>query len=241
MEAGDNIQIDVRGEMFGQAINNTFHFIVSNDGFTMEDAVTAFRGEWRANILPLVCVDYQVNKYIGAVIDGFVFNGGVTVPPNYRFGPRFTESFELAGDAALDDGDVATDPLPSYVAVSATKVCGTLTDFDENDVTLEKRLRGGVRFAGIPIVSLKTDETNELAALVLADWQAAVTAIRQIEGGGLDLIMEVVSMQKNNLPRTRIVGGLTEPFPVRGTVTSLVVSPYISSQVSRKQTVSRLG
>jgi len=238
MEVGSNIQIDVRGELFGQACNNTFHYIIQTlSGEGMIDAVTAFRTDWRANILPLLVVDYQVLKYIGAEISGFEF---LHAAPDHRYGIRYIDSVELVGDTS-DNGLLDEDALPSYAAVSATKKVGTITDFDEVDLNLERRLRGGVRFSGLPLSALEPETPNKLEADVYAAWNTAVPLLKSITTAGLLAAMEVISTTKNNAPRVLFDGPDRTPRPARGTVSSLVVSPFVSSQVSRKETVARLG
>jgi len=239
MELGSNLQIDVRGVMAGQAINNSFNYIVETytAGGT-NDAVLAFQQAWRDEILPLVSAQYQVLAYVGAEIEGFVpyLHSGF-----YRIATRYKGAFEEEGDPDDDDGVLATDPLPTYAAVSVRKICAGLTNFEEDPMPLEKRIRGGFRISGIVEAQTKAASGNELEDATLTAFEDAMVNLRTVSGAGFSMKMEVVSLYKDTLARVAIVEGNAVAQPGRATVTSMTVSPYVSSQVSRKQTVARLG
>lgn len=255
-EGGPNmasvISLDVHGVINEQAVNNTFYFNRAIGGSTMEDIGNYFAVEiWRKWILPRLTVDYSVHKYSLAEIDSVVpvpLPEGEERPNPERTCFRYGDRFERTGLAA-DAGKQSAPTLPSFVAVSAAKSCSQwarpngVASFDAWPyVTGSKSPRGGIRFGGI--AEAKTDsEGNLINAAEVDAWQVAIKELRVFTVPGGDILHMCVTRLKDEHKQPIVIE--EGPPIVYGfdfaTVNSLSISPWISSQVSRKQSRSNLG
>lgn len=229
----EHIQVEIHAVASGQAVLNVLHYKVHSTApgtHTLAAWLDAFRTIFRVEILPLLHETYDVQAYSARTIEGMIDLNPEALPADARPVLRFNDQEVLQG-AAADVGGVATPALPTYAAVSVAKVCGPVTKPDLTPLTGEKLLKGGMRWGPIVEADTQTDEPNALDETTVSDWQSAVDGILSISVDTTTCQMEVLSFFKNTLPRRE---GLTPVF-ARAHVNSVLVNPYASTQVSRKQ------
>lgn len=235
VNAGNHVEITVLASASGQSIINVLNYragLTNAAPHTLEDFLTEFRDEWRTGILPLLHESYVIQAYVGRVISSMVFLPPIPPQgPNARPAIRYSEQFILQGAGASDTGDKITDAHPTFTAISAQKVCGPVTDPAGVVLPAEKIIRGGIRLG--PIVEADTEalEGNALTAAAAAAALAGLIVIQVVALGGDTMNMEVLSFYKDL--NHRVIGPL--PTFATATVSSFLVNPFISTQVTRKQ------
>jgi hypothetical protein len=234
-----HVEVTVLGAASGQQVMNVMHYRAVDGSLptTIQGFVNQFRTEWRDNFIPLLHDSYVAQAYLARVISGMIWLGASDVPPTLtRPAVRYSEQAIAQGGTALDTGDLVGAAHPTFTAVSAEKVCGQVFDASIPPVALtqEKLIRGGMRIGPIVEVDTEVAEGNALTAAKTAAVAAALGTIRHIAVPGEgEVDMEVLSFEKNRLPRTLPISGL--PTFAHALVTSFIVNPFASTQVSRKQ------
>lgn len=256
MEPFAHVQVLVRGNMQGQFVNNVFYYTGTSGSDTLTAWLTAFRTEWRTNIVANVSDEYEVLFYEAMQIGGVVWLNpdGTLFPPSSIPGGgwpdvtpvlRFTDRASLTGAGAADTGSITTQSFPSYVTVGFKKTCGNLTRPENTTpLLLGRSVRGGFRISGIPVISTDDGEANELNAAAITLWGGSGPNLRIVNSGSADAVMEVVSLFANKRPRIDpdpVLPESYDPFYARATVTAIALNPFLTSQTSRKQSSSNLG
>lgn len=186
---------------------------------TFQELLTTFRSWWRNNILPQVHQQYVVDKYACRHLTDV--EPVSTSPRRVRY--LFDLGEELTGDASIDFGARGVAMLPTYVAVS----------FNQRTGVLGRSYRGGKRFACIPEADTNA-EGNRLDPAILTNWQTVAGNIP----GGKSLGHTDWFFFFGIMPGTPY--GFTDPPHVPPwewftRITTVLVNPYVGSQVSRKQ------
>lgn len=253
MTSGDKFRIQIFGEMYGQAVINSFDYYQSTGTESSLTILTAWQAIFRAEFIALLSDAYKVNQYeikrLESIYPIFTPNNVPQAFPSIASqgpppAPRWDSASAIAGSAS-DVGDVAGTCLPSFCAVNFRKVCD---GFERSDLVTplpgEKKPRGSFRISGIPEAYTEDAAGNELTDAILASFVDAGEAIREFDAGGAHCHMLVTSFVKDKFYRSEpeLVDAVTfyRNYYAVADVTSLVPSPYISSQVSRKQTVGGL-
>lgn len=231
------VEFKVRGVLNGQSVQNITNW-VANDGAGHNNIALDLRGNWRSNILPRVSLDYSVIAYDYRQIVGMVFKDPTNAAAGSLF--RFANVIRLGGVGLDVGGRSAGANLPSNIAVGAAKACvgWTKSDLVTPPATLEKQPKGSIRFAGL-LETDTVDSGNSLDPSVKALWQTAVDQFRA-PGGGTTPVLAVITNRTGKAVLTDPGPPVTPIFYV-SLVSSLAVNPYVTSQNSRKQSLSRLG
>jgi len=249
IERYDIVEITVKGEASGQAIDNVFHyraedFVGARD---LDSFLSNFRLDWEGPICDLLTTEYSVLSYEARILGGMIWLTEA-VPPSLPSRPaiRYKESVQQDGDV----DSVGTDAPPAHptqTAVSIRKKCGPLYTWavdvaqDEEPVlkALEKMVDGGCRLSSIAEDLSEAADQNRWTAAYVTAVGAAFDSIRVVSTGAAaqNMTMCVLSPVANKVQRTLPASGLPTLYVAE--VTSFSVNPYVSSQNSRKQ--SRAG
>lgn len=242
-------QVQVKGEVFSQACDNVIHYLWAGvDPPPVDQLNVDFRTVWRQYVLPRVSPQYAVDFYETRRISSIVqlLNTKVVppapyVPPrgNYRY-----DSFVRFTGLATDIGSNSNaDCFPSFNAVGASKACDGWRDPNTGLIIGgTKQPRGDIGFGGIPRNSTQaTTAGNKLTTTEKTSWDAVVENLRHIHTGGRDWLMVVLTHTGPGGGQLFNTANPPEPIFYYALVTSLGVNPYITSRVSRKQTVSGRG
>lgn len=242
----DIVEIRVRGESSGQAIDNILFYKAINTfagEHPLSDFLNEFIDNWQDNICPLLTSDYSVLDYRARICGGIIWRGAADTPPtDTKPAMRYREAVAIDGGVS----DVGVDDPPSHptqTAVSVRKVCGIpktwAVDVDPDAApvvtTLEKAVDGGIRLAPIAEDLSEAADQNRWTAAFVTLVGTAMETIREIDPGvpANVLRMCVPSFFKEGRQRVLPVSGL--PTMLIAEVTSFSVNPYVSSQNTRKQ------
>lgn len=223
-------EIRVIGTMQGQAAINIFHykegeFNNPSEGDTLESALLAFRAKWRTYVLMNVADDYTVYQYeIQSILDNRTPRDAPG-PNDELYNIVYGNQAILAGTGS-DIGDDATPPLPTCVAAGFRKVASSTARW----------ARGSFRLCGLlesDTVSAFPDQLTDLRRLNLA---AALTNMLQVTVGETPMSLDMVVFGRTtwlkqanpSTPRDNYVS----------LVNSLILNPFVTTQVSRKRRVS---
>lgn len=229
-----HVEITVLAAASGQAVINVLNYKAhsGNAGVaTLAQLAAAFREEWKDNICPELHESYEVQAYLCRTISGMVFLPPI-IPgsPTSRPALRYSEQVIVQGLAA-DVGGMATASHPTFTAVSIQKVCGPVTTPALVPLTSEKLIKGGMRLGPIAEASTDTTEGNALSSAFATEVLDALNLISTLTAAGETFNLEVLSFYKDSVHR---VDGALPTF-ARAGVTSFLVNPYASTQVTRKQ------
>lgn len=228
--SGGLYEIRVIGTQQGQAAINIFHFKEGefndpSEADTIQAGLTAFRAKWRLNILPKVSDSYAVFQYeIQSILDNRTPRA-VPGPNDELYNIVYGSQFILGGEAA-DVGEIATAALPTCVAAGIRKVAATT----------ERWGRGSWRLCGLVEADTEAVTCDQLTALRKASILANATAMLQVTVGETPMSLDMVVFGKTtwlkqanpSTPRDNYVS----------VVDSVVVNPFVTTQVSRKRRIS---
>jgi len=223
------VEIVVAGKSnTGQEIVNVFHYrdILAEPGtynnVSLQNLLSSFATVWRAQFLPLLNQDYAVVTFRGRALVGVITN--TTPPPATRF--DVGEQFDLVA-LTTDRGAIVGEVMPTFNAFAVQK----LTD------RAGRNFRGGFRLGTISEVDVSG---NTIPALTLTPLQAAAQLFVTAQ---LDAQFEGPFWGLCVFSRTL---GLAAPPPftdlraLSAGVTGARASSFVSSQVSRKQSLTRV-
>lgn len=243
------VVVEVSGSLDEQICDNVLHYRAAFDAsLDVEALLTRFRYLWRTFVLPWLSVDYSVIDYDATVID-------TTVPINLVEDPvrltyRYGDAHSFAG-TTLDKGAQPSANLPSFAAAGAAKNCGqwnqplvSVNNFNGAlPVAGTKAPRGSIRFGGIH-ESFTENKGNDLTDTLRSGLQIACNQLLEFTYSGSDYASMCVVRVRNDNGEPAVISG-EGPESVFGIqyaiVNSVVVNPYITSQVSRKKSRNTLG
>lgn len=235
----------VRGEMLGQSVVNVLSYIAESPlhsplTFDANTVLDAFRERWRTYILLGCSQTYSVVSYLVRKAGGaqFVDPSATPIVSNIVY----TES-AVANGTSNDVGGQAGPVFPSFVAVGAQKACGPWLRNDTggtDEIPLSTSPKGGIRIAGTLEADTNTLE-HKLNAAALSVWTTRISALTPIPVGGNPGLTMAVTTTRVNGATLFDPGVPPTAFFAAARVNSLAVNPYMTSQVSRKQRLSRLG
>lgn len=242
-------QCQVKGLLFGQACDNTFYYLPSLvDAADANNANLDFRTNWRQYILPRLSPEYSVLFYETRRISGVVQLLNTTVVPPVPYVPprgnyRYDNFVRFSGIGTDVGSNVNADAFPSFNAVGASKACvGWADPTTTLPIPLTKAPRGRTSFGGIPRLSTQpTTDGNKLTVAELTSWQAACAQIVRPEQFGRRYLLCVVTHTGPGGGQLFNTANPPEPIYYYSVVSSLSPNPFITSQVSRKQTISGRG
>jgi len=222
---GSVLEFLVRGQAEGQAINHVEHWVVGTDAGSgiqrFNDLTTLHDALWNSyqtNILPV-----QPDTF-STISSELLCIGSVGDPTISPPDPQFYLGIDIQGRAF--DGGVLTagDVLPTHDAISIRKLANKPG----------RRFRGGWRLFGL----LEGETSNNLIDTVkqLAVASAVTThytfGLADYGSGIQEELYPVVY----SLKEATSIGGTDAPgFDASARITGVIVSQYVSSQVSRKQ------
>lgn len=223
LQDGENYYTRIIADAAGQTIMNVLTYRAEFVGGpapvpTTLNFLTDLSTRWEAGILPLLGSAYNTLMYTTEQILDVVASPTAGVPVIVSQG--YTELIRGG------QGGKVTPPMPTYGAISARKraVAG-----------IGARFRGGIRVG--PIVEddtqLAPSQGNQLLPAVAQSFDSALNDMKLVSVtatvGQVDMKMQILSM---------ITGGVIRPYTPGGSVQeveSLIVSPFISTQNTRKQ------
>jgi hypothetical protein len=217
------LEFSVHGRADGQEIVNIMHWHPKNPppAIWTDPAIADYSGtligRWRANVCPGLASNYAVEVYKFKVWGDSVINPAPPPPAQLAA----VDGFELASDPLLDVGSQPGLPDHTFAAVAARKFTGVSG----------RNWRGGIRFG--PVAEAISD-VNALTPAQLANYQAVVLAMfaDMVDGiGGNPMTHCVFSKTLNTSAAGRAARTDSRA------VTSMIVNPFISSQISRKRSV----
>lgn len=212
----------------GQQVLNIFHYrqeTTTAQSYVLADlasAVTNFAVIWRTNVLPILSVNYKVEKYRGRSLTGTIANP-TPPPPNILV---VGDQFELVAPAG-DVGTRAGEELVTFDAVGMQK----LSD------RAGRNFRGSARFGTLASIDV---EGNALETtyknLVVPNLGLFVAAILLVgDTFQVNWVMAIFS-------RTLVLAA-PPPFGLLRDLTAGVVGArvnnFVTSQVSRKQSLTQ--
>lgn len=240
---------EANGVMQGQTINS--HFFYHCEGGTTQtlaEGLVLWQAAWRAQVVSRVSDEYSVLSYnISQIADVIWLSTSIPPvdPPVWPFVTpvfRYSDQASLAGTSG-DVGDiVAAQTLPSFVVASFAKQCGQTTSpyFPYPFLPLEKRMRGGFGLSGITEDRTDVGNANRLNPASITSLGSAGSELRVLDfGAPQSMVMIVPSFVKDG--QARWTGTPRGPAWAYARVNSILLSPYVSSRVSRKQTIGNLG
>lgn len=212
----------------GQSILNVFHYRQQSadpqnyDNVDLQEAIADFRGFWIASILPLVSTAYKVEKYRGRALTGTIANP--TPPPATQI--VVGEQAEFIAPAGEVGTRVGLEDI-SFAALGAQKL----------SARAGRNFRGSSRFGTL---SASDVVENELDATYLA---LAITNTDTFFKAILTLVFDAVNWEHCIFSRTLALAA-PPPFTLMRDLTAKVlgskVNKFVTSQVSRKQSLSSL-
>lgn len=223
------IELIIQGkDVSGQNVFNVFHYRQSDTAPTVYDnddlavACAEINTDWLTNIIPLLSVNYSYQTIRGRALTGTIANPTPPPPTQLVVG----EQFDLVLPAPIS-GTRVGDVLPTYAAVAAQKLSSRAG----------RNFRGGARFSTIREADTQANllETGAYLALCVANITAFYAATLSLNFGASIWEMAIFS-------RTLALAA-PPPFSLLRDLTSKVVgakvNPFISSQVSRKQSPTK--
>jgi hypothetical protein len=223
------VEIVVAGKSnTGQEIVNVFHYRdklaepATFNNVSLQNLLTSFAASWRARFLPLLNTDYAVVTYRGRALIGVITN--TTPPPPTRF--DVGEQFDLVA-LTTDRGAIVGEVMPTFNAFAVQK----LTD------RAGRNFRGGFRLGTISEVDVSG---NTIPAITLTPLQDAAQGFvnddldAQFEGPFWELCVFSRKLALSAPPP------YTDLRALSAGVTGARASSFVSSQVSRKQSLTRL-
>lgn len=208
----------------GQNVFNVLHYRQVDTAATdydledLENACGELNTRWVGDVLPIVSVDYTYQTIRGRALTGTIANPTPPPPTQFVVGEQF--DFVLG---VPNGGARAGEPLPSFAAVGAQK----------SSSRAGRNFRGGARFGTIadPDVSNNSLETVVYLPLVTTRLQALFTATLSLNLGASLWEMAIFSrtLALAAPPPFNLLRDLTAK------VTGAKINPFISSQVTRKQ------
>lgn len=228
----DVLELAVKGIAEGQAVINVFHLITQsapaapNTG-DLNLVLTNFRAAWRLKMLALMPANYSVSEYAVTAIIGRDPNPTGQPNPIGRWTPyvlRFGNQLVLAG-TNLDVGTRLDQPLPTLTAASVRWVSQLRFRWS----------RSGSRFFSGGENDTTNNAWNDTATFKtkMADWITTHLAGYISDAGG-DVVKPCVFGRTTYL---RAAPGVVNPWTYTSYLANGILSPYVSSQVSRKQRV----
>lgn len=234
--------VRIQGVLAGQSVQNVLHY--SSEGNTTPSAnsfALAVQSHWRANVLPLVSSAYSVLTYTAALIEGAPLRDPTAIPLRNRW--AYSDAAAVAGNNS-DVGGKSGNAAPSLVAFGFTKICGSWYSAGDNaQVPLGGIGRGSIRIAGVlegDTIDGDPDQVNKITAGRLLELQTLCLTLLDIVDDRNGVLAELGVLRKEDGlgPIQKPAGtGSFQWSPVR----SMTLNPYVTSQVSRKQSIRRLG
>jgi hypothetical protein len=219
------IEIVVNGKSnSGQNVLNVFHYrqsdtaVVAYDNDDVVQALNDFNANWISDALPILSVDYTYQFIRGRALTGTIANP--TPPPANVIVVGEQADFVLP---APNPGLRAGEPLPSYSAIGIQKLSSRAG----------RNFRGGFRMGTIASADVESNllEPTVYLPLVISEMSSFVAATLNLNFGANLWEMCIFS-------RTLALAA-PPPFTLLRDLTAKVlgakVNPFISSQVSRKQ------
>lgn len=242
-------QCQVKGLLFDQACDNVMYYVPSLvDPADANNVNLDFRTNWRQYVLPRLSPQYSVLFYETRRISGVVqlLNPAVVPPAPYvppRGNYRYDNFVRFTGIATDVGSNSNADAFPSFNAVGASKSCTGWADPSTTlAIPLLKQPRGSMRFGGIPRLSTQaTAAGNKLTAAELISWQTACFNLAKPEQFGRRYLMAVVTHTGPGGAQLFNTANPPEPIYYYSIVSALSPNPFITSQTSRKQTISGRG
>jgi hypothetical protein len=223
------VEIVVAGKSnTGQEIVNVFHYrdLLAEpgtyDNISLQNLLTSFALSWRSRFLPLLNQDYAVVTYRGRALVGMITNP--TPPPATRF--DVGEQFDLVA-LTTDRGAIVGEVMPTFNAFAIQK----LSD------RAGRNFRGGFRLGTISEVDVSG---NTIPGITLTPLQAAANNFvldrldAAFEGPFWALCVFSRKLALSAPPPFTDLRALTAG------VTGARASSFVSSQVSRKQSLTRV-
>lgn len=219
-------EVTVQGEAMGQRIDNVLHFRLNLDAPTSDPLTTdtvflrAFRQRWRTAILPNLSLSYKVNAYVVRAFLQWVPGPGPIDPKTILY----YDSSIIVGDPVLDAGQILADSMPPHVAATVRKITGLVS----------RNWRGGMRLGPLGEVQCAN---AEIQPAPFTAFQAGVSLLG-------DPVFPIAPDPVDTNPMVLVVFSRSlflatvEPpvaaRPFTRPVTQLLLSQFLSSQVSRK-------
>lgn len=226
------LEFIVRATIDGQATQNVLHFVPSlaapapETAFTLQDGVEAVREFWRTNILPLVNQAYKVEDYIGRELSGTGPNpASDPKTPNVVTVRQFWQT--IGGD--MDVGGVGEPIIPTFDAIGVKRS----TNMNGRNST------SVLRFGGLSVPDILVADGNKLSAAAVVAWTGIKDLLSTVNvdpGIGGDTMAWCLFLRTAALAAPGPLASLTAYAELFNSAT---VSPFITSQVSRKQRISR--
>jgi len=212
----------------GQSILNVFHYRqVTTDPQTYEnddlaEAVNDFAGFWRSRILPFLNSLTKVEKWRGRALTGTIANPSPPPPTQLVVG----EQVEKLGEPT-DLGGVVGEEMVTFSAFGAQKLSSRAG----------RNFRGSARFGTISEVDVSG---NTVPALTLATVQTNTDLFFKDK---LTIFFGPIEWEMCIFSRTLALAA-PPPFTDLRALTAIVlgskVNPFVTSQVSRKQSTTSL-
>lgn len=230
----------VAGRIAGQSVQNILSW--ESQTTTPPNALSvalAIQDHWRTYVLPKVSAAYSVLTYTAVKIENVQLYAPTDKPKYSRW--RYNDAAAVSGDAS-DIGIKASAPAASFMAFGLQKACAPWVWGDDGTpVVFGGLARGSMRLGGVlesDTVDNDNDQLNQLVAARLMD-------LKNIALNMTDLVHETVIAKLVVLRKDYAGAPLEKPagtgaFQV-SEVTALAANPYVTSQVSRKQSARNLG
>lgn len=242
-------QVKIKGSLMGQSCDNTLYLMPDGPGPAPAQAINDFVREWwQATVLPMVSNKYRVIYYSTRRIAGLVWKNPVdfTKGSLYRY-----DNHIRTGGKAVDYGRRLVDVLPSLLAVGFAKSADDyfLAETDD-ELPNSKQPHGGIRIGGIVRENINV-ATNELETAAVTSWSAVGEQLVMPKNATDTFFMALVTNTNGGvylepshtwLPTyIRKPDDDTLPWYAVAKVNALSLNPFVTSQVSRKQTIANQG
>jgi hypothetical protein len=235
-------RVTIRGVFHEQSVINEFWYLPSagDEDTPAQNLAEAFQQKWSTLICPKVSDAYSVLSY-----DVRRLYGAVSVNPAAPAEGstwRWSEQYILNGTSA-DVGMIpAGTAFPSFVAVGFRKTCGPFKASTGGAVAGLKSPRGGGRISGPAEIITGASGGNRIVAASLSSWVSALNSLLNIPMVAPVAGAWFMSIATYTYAGAPILTGTPPAADWRiASVTGLTVNPFLTSQNSRKQTLSRLG
>lgn len=225
----------VIGQLHGQWCNNSIDYWAP-DLTSLVDVLEGFRTQWRNQVIAKVSSQYSALQYEVKRLGGAVLRD---MPGPVQLSKLiWVQRLVLPGLDAADTGGQDVQAFPSHDALGIVKVASEWLDPSGVAVTdIVKPPKGGaLGIGGIPesVTDKAVNGNNQLIPADQLAWQNVANALRTFAiAGPVTIRMAVITHVRNNV--ALMVGTPSVPSFNYAFVNQVIVNPFVTTRVSRKQ------
>jgi len=235
------LQVRIAGSIHEQRISNVLYYAktVGEGNASLSAFAEKMRSMWRVWIVPKTSANYTALSYDVRQIGAPIWKNMTDITQGSLW--RYDAQTILPGNLAGDTGPGGSGTcFPSFVAVGCSKKGGHLRRAS-NDVVVAGAVppTGGIRIAGILESITQGSGDNRLIPSWQNDFQDAFDQLSEFDADGKTFTMCMVTLNANGSPLQ--TGDPPQPDYAYSLVQGVAINPYLTSQISRKQSIHRLG